>query len=129
MKIRNGWVSNSSSSSFIVIGKEILSEEAKKEENLFVKTDMWGGEGVYAIHLSLSSEDIDRLEKNNIPTHYYKVYQYNKDEDNRLKIDLDVMKKAIEDNVDLEIVSGEKDNHWNIDRLIEQRQRWEDTLK
>jgi len=51
MKIRTGFVSNSSSSSFVVIGKRLnedyIKEQDFKDKKIFCNTEIYGTEGVY----------------------------------------------------------------------------------
>jgi hypothetical protein len=54
MKFRNGFVSNSSSSSFVMIGRPITLAEAEKlfeTSRVVADTRMYGGEGYYIIEV------------------------------------------------------------------------------
>ena len=51
MKKRQGFVSNSSSSSFIIFGKEISASAVKNHEHVWLVGSEWGGEGIDAFEL------------------------------------------------------------------------------
>ena len=121
MKIRNGFVSNSSSSSFVVIGKEMSAEEAKKEDSIFALTKVWGSEGVYA-KFDISNEEIEKLENSNVYVSYYKVVQRSSDES--ITLDVESINEAAKNGDKLQVVSGEMDYYWDVDRVIERVESW-----
>ena len=65
MKTRSGFVSNSSSSSFVLIGRKITVEEAKKlwkTSRVVVDSHIYGGEGYYIFELKTKAM-MDLFEK------------------------------------------------------------------
>lgn len=115
MKIRNGFISNSSSSNFVIIGEKISAEEAKKSENVFTVTNVLSSEGFYA-KFNISNDDIDKLElATKINVEYYNIAQ-NLSNDNTLDIDAIVSYK---NNNNLKVISGVVNQYWDIERIIE----------
>lgn len=75
MKSRNGFVSNSSSSSFILIGKKISFKEAFERANnhkcvTVIGKELWDGQDVFDLDVEMSNEIYNELSTNEWDSKY-----------------------------------------------------------
>lgn len=116
MKMRNGFVSNSSSSSFIVVGKRLYSLEdvhkvLEKGRPVRIETNSWGSDGLYylnyAKHKDLFNNYFEEL-LNYADWYFWEVF-YEQEGPLSMKEILGKMSK--DDLEDIEIFNIEADYH------------------
>lgn len=123
MKIRNGFVSNSSSSSFVLIGKEIYDiEEITKEDlenqKIFCDTEVYGGEG--RLGNFIDAKEFEKIIPYADEVDFIKVAKYFSDCNTEKLVVSELTEK------EYSVMVMDRDYHWDIDFIIDQLKRGEE---
>lgn len=124
MKKRMGFVSNSSSSSFCLIGVRRKLEDFKDEDfgikgkhyggKIFVMTSAEGGEGINAT-FSITKEDAERLVKLEFETDFYEIIE-DLSEDSKTFNSKELADKILQHDK-ITILSGTMDQNFSVEWL------------
>lgn len=121
MKVRNGFVSNSSSSSFVIIGKTIdnieeITKEDLENQKIFCDTEVYGGEG--RLGNFIDPKEFEKIISYADEVDFIRVAKYFSDDDPSKKL---VVSELTEKEYDVIIM--ERDYHWDVDYIIDELKR------